>query len=209
MTVRRASVPVLLVLSGLAALPAHAAGDPARGGVLANTCMGCHGIAGYRNAYPSYRVPKLGGQKPDYLVAALQAYRSGERAHPTMRAQAATMTDQDMADIAAFFASQGEPKTAAAVTGGRAAAGKDKSAVCAACHGPEGISPTPVWPNLAGQHEDYIAQAIHEYQAGDRKQPVMGAQVAALSAEDVKDLAAYFSSQSGLFTVHYAETAKR
>ena len=86
--------------------PAMAAGDAERGALLADTCLGCHGIAGYRNAYPSYRVPKLGGLDADYIVIALQGYRSAMRAHPTMQAQAASLDDQDMQDLAAYFASQ-------------------------------------------------------------------------------------------------------
>lgn len=79
-------------------------GDPDVGERLAETCMGCHAVAGARNAYPSYRVPKLGGQFEEYLVGALKAYRDGEREHPTMQAQAETLTEQEMRDIAAFFA---------------------------------------------------------------------------------------------------------
>ncbi|MGB6451251.1 MAG: cytochrome c, partial [Steroidobacteraceae bacterium] len=78
-------------------------GNPARGKVLSQTCLGCHGIAGYRNAYPNYEVPKLWGQSPEYIVAALQEYRAGQRAHTTMHAQASTLSDQDVADIASYF----------------------------------------------------------------------------------------------------------
>ena len=86
----------------------YAEGDPSAGQVKAIPCMGCHGIPGYFNVYPSYRVPKLGGQHADYLVSALKAYKEGQRGHRTMQAQAATLSEQDMADIAAFFASQTE-----------------------------------------------------------------------------------------------------
>ncbi len=87
-------------------LPASsfAAGDAAAGKTKAFTCMGCHGIPSYNSAYPTYHVPKLGGQHADYLVAALQAYKSDQRSHPTMRAQAVSLSEQDMQDIAAFFA---------------------------------------------------------------------------------------------------------
>ena len=88
----------------LAAGPVQGQGDPLVGQVKAETCLGCHGVPGYRNAYPAYRVPKLGGQHAEYLVSALQAYRQGERWHPTMRAMAAGLTEQDMHDIAAYFA---------------------------------------------------------------------------------------------------------
>lgn len=80
-------------------------GDPARGKVLAYTCTGCHGIPFYKNVYPTYSVPKLGGQNQPYLINALKAYRAGERRHPTMQAQAATLTDQDILDVTAYFVS--------------------------------------------------------------------------------------------------------
>ncbi len=79
-------------------------GDPVRGQQLAETCMGCHAVEGLRNAYPSYRVPKLGGQTETYLFNSLIAYQDGSRAHPTMRAQASSLTEEEMRDIAAFFA---------------------------------------------------------------------------------------------------------
>ena len=83
---------------------AQAAGNPEEGAKKAATCLGCHGVPGYYSVYPSYRVPKLGGQHVDYMVAALQAYKAGQRSHRTMRAQASTLSDEDMADIAAYFA---------------------------------------------------------------------------------------------------------
>ncbi|MCC5857028.1 MAG: c-type cytochrome [Ectothiorhodospiraceae bacterium] len=79
-------------------------GDPVRGAQLAETCLGCHAVEGLRNAYPSYRVPKLGGQTETYLFNAMLAYRDGMRAHPTMRAQASSLSEEEMRDIAAFFA---------------------------------------------------------------------------------------------------------
>lgn len=78
-------------------------GDPETGRLKFQTCLGCHGIPGYKNTYPTYSVPRVGGQHPDYVVAALKAYKSGERSHKTMSAQAASLSDQDMADIAAFL----------------------------------------------------------------------------------------------------------
>ena len=90
-----------------AAAPAPAAlkGDAARGKGLTYTCRGCHGIEGYKNAYPSYKVPKIGGQSQAYLNAALTEYRSGNRKHPTMQAQAQSFSEQDIADIAAYLSS--------------------------------------------------------------------------------------------------------
>lgn len=89
-----------LLVSG----PAVADGDPAAGKIKALPCMGCHGIEGYFNVYPSYHVPKLAGQHSDYLVAALLAYKTGQRTHKTMVAQASSLSEQDMQDIAAYFA---------------------------------------------------------------------------------------------------------
>ena len=97
----------LLTASSLAlallATPAFAKGDATRGKQLAYTCTGCHGIVEYKNAYPSYRVPKIAGQNEQYLVGALAGYKKGERNHPTMKAQAQSFSDQDIADIAAYL----------------------------------------------------------------------------------------------------------
>lgn len=96
-----------ILLAALAATGgARAEGDAKAGQVKALPCMGCHAIPGYSNVYPTYHVPKVGGQHAQYLVAALKAYRDGQRSHPTMTAQAATLSDQDIEDIAAFFATQ-------------------------------------------------------------------------------------------------------
>lgn len=92
-----------LVLAAFSS-PVLAEGDPAAGARKAVTCLGCHGVEGYRNAYPSYHVPKLGGQHAAYLVSALQAYKDGLRSHGTMQAQASQLSEQDMQDIAAYFA---------------------------------------------------------------------------------------------------------
>jgi cytochrome c553 len=80
-------------------------GDPKAGKTLAYTCTGCHGIAEYKNAYPSYRVPKIAGQNEKYLLVALHSYKKGERNHPTMKAQASSYSSQDIADIAAYLSS--------------------------------------------------------------------------------------------------------
>lgn len=94
----------LIALAATLSAPAFAEGNAAEGRIKANTCMGCHGILNYNNVYPSYRVPRLGGQSQEYISAALHAYKSGERPHKTMQAQAANLSDQDIADIAAYLA---------------------------------------------------------------------------------------------------------
>jgi cytochrome c553 len=100
---KRLLLPALLL--ALAATPAFAKGDAAKGKQLAYTCSGCHGIDQYKNAYPSYRVPKIAGQNEQYLVAALTGYKNGERNHPTMQAHAQSFSKQDIADIAAYLSS--------------------------------------------------------------------------------------------------------
>ena len=97
----------------VAAQTAPAPGDPSKGAQRVGMCQGCHGIVGWRTAFPEvYRVPKLSGQNPQYIVAALKRYKSGDRGHPSMRAIAASLTDADMANIAAYYSQ--EPLTTAA-----------------------------------------------------------------------------------------------
>lgn len=95
----------LLIAMAIMSSHAVAAPDAENGKKIAYTCTGCHGIPFYKNTYPSYSVPRLGGQNEAYIAIALKAYRSGERKHSTMQAQAGNLTDQDIADIAAYFAS--------------------------------------------------------------------------------------------------------
>jgi cytochrome c553 len=188
-----ASILTLSIACAFLASPAAAQGDAERGVKLAYTCLGCHGIEGYRNAYPSYRVPKLGGQKTAYLVAALQGYRDGTRQHPTMQAQASSMSDEDMQDLAAFG-------NATVAAGGSEAAGIEAASTCVACHGQNGIAVSPNWPTLAGQHQDYLKHALNQYRDGTRKNPVMAQMAAPLTDDDVAVLVRYYSSLEGLET---------
>ncbi len=192
-----ASAATLLTAALILAQPAVAEGDVEAGEAIAYTCLGCHGIEGYRNAYPSFRVPKLGGQKAGYLEIALRGYRDGMRKHPTMVGQARSMSDQDIADVSAYLASLGGETVAA---GGTQDASFDKAATCTACHGANGISVNAAWPTLAGQHEDYLLNALTQYRDGTRTDPVMTAQAALLAEEDLAKLARYFASLDGLET---------
>lgn len=180
--------------------PIALAGDAARGAVLGQTCAGCHGIPGAFNAQPAYLVPKLGGQNADYIEVALQGYRRGTRGHDTMQAQASSLSDQDIADVAAYFAAfEGEPDRAkTGATPEQIEAGRTKAATCVACHGPEGVAAAPQWPNLAGQHESYLLQAITQYKNGKRVDMVMNPMVAALDEAAIEELAAFFSAQTHL-----------
>ena len=97
-----------LMVAMIAFSAAHAEGDVSAGRTKSIPCMGCHAIPGYSNVYPTYHVPRVGGQHPEYIVAALKAYKDKQRSHPTMQAQASSLSDQDMQDIAAFFAANPE-----------------------------------------------------------------------------------------------------
>lgn len=186
------------VMALLAAPAAIAGGDVEQGRLKANTCMGCHGIPSYNNVYPTYRVPMIGGQAPEYIEAALKSYKAGERPHKTMQGQAMSLSDQDIADIAAYLAvapSYGVPHRT------RAAAAPEKAAVCAACHGADGKATQPIYPNLAGQYANYTEHSLKEYRDGARKNAIMAAQVQGLSDADIRQLARYFESQaSPLYT---------
>jgi cytochrome c553 len=98
----------LFVLGMLFSINVNAAGNVAAGAIKGETCLGCHGVKNYNNAYPTYRVPKLGGQHAAYLVAAMKAYKDGLRSHSTMHGNVADLSDQDMQDIAAYFEQDGK-----------------------------------------------------------------------------------------------------
>lgn len=186
----------LIVAAALALISpsAHAEGDPARGRKLAYTCMGCHGIEHYKNAYPKYSVPKLGGQSATYIAAALANYQAGARWHPTMTGLASSLSAQDRVDLGAYFAGFASVKPAAKPVGTAPVA----ATACAACHGADGVGTLPENPTIAGQHADYLAQALNDYRTGKRKNPIMGTFAAQLTKEDIAAIAAYFAKQPGL-----------
>lgn len=173
---------------------AYADGEAARGKTLAYTCHGCHGIPNYKNAYPSYSVPKLGGQSATYLASALKAYAAGERPHQTMHAQAASLSDADRAAIGAFLQSE-------MVQPNKEVVGTPPPATqtCVACHGADGAKPVaPDYPILAGQHPDYIVQALRDYKSGKRKNAVMAGIITAVDEKDFQAIANFFAKQPGL-----------
>jgi len=193
---RRARTLIAAALLAFAAVAAQADGDAERGHKLAYTCLGCHGIEHYKNAYPKYSVPKLGGQNTAYIVAALGEYKAGNRWHPTMQGFASSLTDQERADLAAYFSSL-EPAKPGAETVGTPPA---QAEACVACHGKNGQGTTDEYPNLGGQHADYLAQALNDYRLGKRKNPIMAPFAQQLTREDIATLAKFFSRQPGLET---------
>lgn len=188
------------------ALSAHAAGDPVQGEKKFYTCYGCHGIDNYRNAYPNYSVPKLRHQTAAYLVAALTEYRDGVRPHATMHAQASSLSDQDIEDIATYLQGAAPVKPGAAT----AANAPKQVAACVACHGDNGLGVdaplVPKPPVLAGQHVDYLEQALTQYRNGRRKNVVMDSMAQLLTSdEDVKIAAAYYAQQTSPLTTATTE----
>jgi cytochrome c553 len=193
---RRAYSLIAAAVFVLAAGAARADGDASKGEKLAYTCLGCHGIEHYKNAYPKYSVPKLGGQHTTYIQAALREYADGARWHPTMRGLATTLTDKDRADLAAYFKSAAAaPETAEPV-----GTPPEKASLCVACHGQTGVGTMDEYPNLAGQHADYLAQALNDYRLGKRKNPIMQPFAQQLSRDEIRALSEYFSAQKGLGT---------
>lgn len=186
-----AAASVLLV-------PQANAGSAEAGAKINSNCVGCHAIPGYKTAFPVvHTVPKISGQSAAYIESSLKAYRSGERAHPSMVAISRSLTDANKADLAAYYAGKGLATPAPATArGGNVAAGKAKAdTVCAACHGADGVKAIdPSYPILAGQYSDYLARALNEYQKGTRKNPIMMGMAAALTKQEIADLAAYYAS---------------
>lgn len=176
----------------------HGTGDVERGRQLGFTCLGCHGIAGYRNAYPSYRVPRLGGQKAAYIENALKAYRSGARPHPTMQAQAASLSDDDIADLVAWLtAGDTASDDLDAGTAGLPEAAK----TCVNCHGSAGSEASPAPPVLSGQHQSYLRHALEQYKEAARGQNVMNAFATGLTPADMERIAQYYALRDGLATL--------
>ena len=205
MALRIRTLVPLTLLAGFASLAQ--AQDPAPGGdtkaghALAYTCNGCHGIPNFKNVYPTYSVPKLHGQKPAYLVAALKAYKSGERSHGTMHAQATTMSEKDMLDVSTFLAGPNpilppDPSAPAAAAKNEGSTKAPKATeVCKACHGLNGVGLLADQPNIGGQHADYLERALHDYQRGGRKNPIMAGMAQTLTKEDIEQVAEYYSKQ--------------
>jgi cytochrome c553 len=198
---RLATLAVFVTL-GLAHSLASAASDAARGQTLAYTCLGCHGIPNYKNVYPTYDVPKLRGQHPEYIVAALKAYKSKERSHATMHAHAASMTEQDMADIAAFLSGTAVQAAAASATPASSNEIPKVAQTCTACHGTDGVGITVDYPTLSGQHASYLARSLIDYKRGGRRNPVMMGFASQLTDAEIEALAHYFArKQPSLDTV--------
>jgi cytochrome c553 len=184
-------------------------GDPKAGEGKIAMCIGCHGIPNYQASFPQvHKVPMISGQTAPYIASALVAYRKGDRKHPTMRAIAVTLSDQDIADIAAFYEQHGSPArevpaVPAAAPSGEVAALLAKGA-CASCHGANYNQPiSPTYPKIAGQHGDYLYAALRAYRNDPssavigRNNAIMGAQIQQFSNAELRAMAQYLASLPG------------
>lgn len=199
----------LLVASATAfsAYAQDAKGDAKAGEKKIAMCIGCHGIPGYQASFPEiYRVPMISGQNSKFITSALNAYKKGERKHPTMRAIVDSLSDQDIADVAAYYEEHGK-NAAAAPKAAPAPSAKVADLLnkggCVACHGDNFNKPIdPSYPKIGGQPADYLFVALKSYKTEDkatwgRANGIMGGIAKQFSNAELKELAAYVSSLPG------------
>lgn len=212
------SISTLLALAAAVSMaPLAQAQDAAAGQKKAAMCIGCHGIPGYQASFPEiHKVPMLAGQNAKFLVASLTAYKKGERKHPTMKGMAGSLSDQDMADLAAYYEKQGQ-SSVKTVSDSPAAPSADVAALltkgnCASCHGANFSKPIDgAYPKLAGQHADYLYVALKAYQTEGnpqvgRSNAIMAGQVKQFKLAELKAIANYLGSLPGeLATVPQAK----
>ncbi len=199
-----------LAITLAASLPVQAqvTGDAKAGEGKVAMCIGCHGIIGYQSSFPEvYKVPKISGQSAKYIEVALDSYRKGDRKHPSMRGIATTLTDQDIADVAAYYAQHGKAEAAAELPAPREAAAQVaqllQKGACVSCHGDnfsKGIDPS--YPKLAGQYADYLYVALRSYRDNTnhtwgRGNPVMAGMAKQFSNAELKAMAQYIASLPG------------
>lgn len=199
-----------LVVASVTAFSAQAQdvkGDVKAGEKKIAMCIGCHGIHGYQASFPEvYKVPMISGQNAKYITAALNAYKKGERKHPTMRGIADSMSDQDIADVSAYYEAHGKVEGAApapkAEPSGKVAELLAKGA-CVSCHGDNFSKPIdPSYPKLAGQQADYLFVALKSYKTEGnatwgRSNAIMAGMAKQFSNAELKELAGYIHSLPG------------
>ena len=183
-------------------------GDAKAGEKKNAMCIGCHGIVGYQASFPEiHKVPKISGQGEKYIISALNAYKKGERKHPTMRGISASLSDQDMADLAVFYAANGVDMNAKPLE--KASDGSAKAmeliakGACLSCHGESLSKPIdPSYPKLAGQHNDYLYVALKAYKVDGNPQvgrgnAIMGGVAKQFTNAELKELANYIGRLPG------------
>jgi cytochrome c553 len=177
---------------GAEAAAAPAAPNPVEAGKAAAAgCAGCHGESGV-SKMPG--APNLAGLDPQYLVAAMQAYKSGQRKNDIMKSMLASLGDTQINNIALYFGLQ-KPDRSATAAQGDPTAGQATAVACAGCHGAQGVSGNPATPSLAGQDAQYLVAALQEYKAGSRSDATMKGMAAGLSDAAAKNVAAFYAAQ--------------
>ena len=172
--------------------PAASKSDPLQAGkAAAASCAGCHGESG---SSKTAGTPSLVGLDPKYFLAAMSAYKSGERKHDMMKAMAGAVSDADAGNVALYYALQ-KPARAQTPAAGDRIAGKTASAACSGCHGETGVSSNPATPSLAGQDAQYLAAAMLAYKEGARKDESMKGIASGLDDKTVRNVAAYYAAQ--------------
>lgn len=166
------------------------AADTTAGKGKASACLGCHGAAGV-SSNPQW--PNLAGQSSLYIAAQLNKFKSGGRDNPTMKAIAAELTEADIQNLAAYFASL--PAKSAGGDAALAKTGKDKTTTCMGCHG-EQLSGIGQFPRLAGQHPQYLTKQLNDFKSGAREASTMNTVAKTLSDDDIKAISAYLGSLS-------------
>ena len=195
---------MLVASATVGAQEAAIVGSAQQGAAKVQMCVGCHSIAGYQASFPQvHKVPMISGQSKGYIVAALEAYRRGDRAHPTMRGVTQMMSVQDVADVAAFYSEQvGTPGKPAHNPPANVQALIDKGA-CLSCHGEGFAKPIDAsYPKVAGQHADYLYVALKAYKTGahphtGRTNPIMVGIAQQFTLPELKQLASYISGLDG------------
>jgi cytochrome c553 len=197
----------LVVASATSVQAQEVKGDAAAGEKKIAMCIGCHGITGYQASFPEiYKVPKISGQGAKYIAAALNGYKKGERKHPTMRGIADSLSDQDIADVSAYYETHGKGAEAPATPSrepSAAVAELLKKGACVSCHGANFAKPIdPSYPKLAGQHADYLFVALKAYKTEGnanvgRSNGVMGGVAKQFSNAELKSIANYIGSLQG------------
>ena len=188
--------------------PTAAVQDAKAGERRAASCIGCHGIPGYQASFPEvHRVPMISGQNAKYIVASLLAYQKGERKHPTMRGIAGSLTEQQMADLGAFYEQHGKSSVVAVAQTAKAPSAEVKALLekgaCASCHGADFNKPIDgAYPKIAGQHADYLYVALKSYKIEGkatlgRGNAIMAGQVKAFKPSELKAMAQYIGSLPG------------
>ena len=174
------------------AKPAPAKPDSVQAAKAATAaCAGCHGDSGVSKIAGT---PSLVGLDPKYLVAAMNAYKSGARKNDAMKAVLAAATDSEIAGMALFYAMQ-TPARAPTSAAGDQAAGKAAASACSSCHGNSGVGTDPATPNLAGQDAQYVAAALLAYKDGSRADATMKALASSLDESAARNLAAFYANQ--------------